>query len=183
MKLAQAKDKARRERRAVRQGRPLTAKPAMQSTLTAKSKARLDAMRAARPASAAAAGSAFDRRVERPPPVKYDPNKQFHSSAKLEFGRDDRAFAPRGRPGEGVRPLSAAAAGERGGGSGSALASASYKRYVFGGGPGKQSRERSEKATQREREERVARAKRANELAARRRAKEDSEGGDRKSVV
>ena len=179
VKLAQAKDKARRERRAVRQGRPLTAKPAMQSTLTAKSKARLDAMRAARPASAAAAGSAFDRRVERPPPVKYDPNKQFHSSAKLEFGRDDRAFAPRGRPGEGVRPLSAAAAGERGGGSGSALASASYKRYVFGGGPGKQSRERSEKAAQREREERVARAKRANELAARRRAKEDSEGGHR----
>ena len=102
VKLAQARDKARRERRAVRQGRPLTAKPAMQSTLTAKSKARLEAMRAARPASAAAAGSAFDRRVERPPPVKYDPNKQFHSSAKIEFGRDDRAFAPRGRPGEGA---------------------------------------------------------------------------------
>ena len=65
VKLAQARDKARRRARAARLGRPATAKPAMTSTLNAKARAKLDKLKSSRPASARAA--ALDRDPERPP--------------------------------------------------------------------------------------------------------------------
>jgi hypothetical protein len=54
VKLEQAKDKSRRLERAARQGRPVTAKPAMTSTLTEEAKAALKAKEARAKAKARA---------------------------------------------------------------------------------------------------------------------------------
>lgn len=195
VKLAQARDKARRRARAARLGRPATAKPAMTSTLTAKARAKLDKLKASRPASASHAATKFDRDARRPPPLYYDRNKQFHSDADLEFGKDERVFGRTGALGD------ASALAKRGEdrsarrsflGVGAeketkedrearlrelektaiAARERSAKRFIFGGGPGKQSKERAEREAARLREIEKARAKRTREIQLRRQASE-----------
>ena len=194
VKLAQARDKARRRARAARLGRPATAKPAMTSTLNAKARAKLDKLKSSRPASARAA--ALDRDPERPPPLYYDRNKQFHSDADLEFGNDERVFGRTGALGDtsalAKRAEERAARRSTLGVDGAeketkedrearlralektaiAARERSAKRFVFGGGPGKRSKERAEREATRLREVEKARAKRTREIQLRRQASE-----------
>ena len=62
--LEQARDKSRRLERAARQGRPVTAKPVMASTLTEEAKAALKAKEARAKPSARAAAEAERRRLD-----------------------------------------------------------------------------------------------------------------------
>ena len=62
VKLEQANDKSRRLERAARQGRPVTAKPAMTSTLTEEAKAALKAKEARAKAKARADKAEAERR-------------------------------------------------------------------------------------------------------------------------
>lgn len=136
VKLEQAKDKSRRIARAAKQGRPVTTKKEMTSTLTAKgkaeAKARLEQLHSGvMPRSASA--------QTRPPKLVYEKSKQFHSSAEHVFDRTEVVFGQR-------RPTSAQVSSRRVAGeiSTRSLVStqASHKRFVFGAGPGKQSREK-----------------------------------------
>ena len=166
VKLQQAKDKSRRLARAARQGRPETAKPVMTSTLTEEAKSALKAKEARAKAKARAGKAEAERRRQdtaaaaaaqrpasatweaarrpatsaaRPPELRYDKSKQFHSSAHHAFDRKEVVFGKR-------RPVSAGAerarlvAGEL---STDRRAARGYQRYVFGAGPGKQSRDKS----------------------------------------
>ena len=159
VKLEQARDKSRRLERAARQGRPVTAKPVMASTLTEEAKAALKAKEARAKAKARAAAAEAERRrldsaaaaaarrpasatweaarrpassAARPPELRYEKSKQFHSSAEHAFDRTEVVFGKRRPASAGAERLVAGELSDR--------RAPAYRKYVFGAGPGKQSR-------------------------------------------
>ena len=195
VKLEQAKDKSRRLERAARQGRPVTAKPAMTSTLTEEAKAALKAKEARAKAKARADKAEAERRrldalaaaaarrpasatweaarrpatsSTRPPELRYEKSKQFHSSAEHVFDRTEIVFGKK-RPASAGAERARLVAGEL---SDRRAGKSAYSKYVFGGGPGKQSREKSfedKEAARREelRKEREAKLSTASAAATR----------------
>ena len=166
VKLEQAKDKSRRLARAARQGRPVTAKPAMTSTLTEEAKAALKAKEARAKAKERAGKAEAERRrrdaaaaaaarrpasatweaarrpatsASRPPELRYEKSKQFHSSAEHVFDRSEVVFGKRSPASAGAE-RARLVAGEL---SSVGRAARGYQKYVFGAGPGKQSRDKS----------------------------------------
>jgi len=138
VRLEQAKDKSRREARAARLGRPVNSKPAMLSTLTAKGKAEAKARLASLHAGAGRERPASAR--TRPPKLVYEKSKQFHSSATHVFDRTEIVFGAR-------RPASAHVSSQRvvaGEVSARSLHVNASSRFVFGAGPGKQCKEKSQ---------------------------------------
>ena len=162
VKLEQARDKSRRLERAARQGRPVTAKPLMASTLTEEAKAALKAKEARAKAKARAAAAEAERRrldsaaaaaarrpasatweaarrpassAARPPELRYEKSKQFHSSAEHAFDRTEVVFGKRRPASAGAERLVAGELLDR--------RAPAYRKYVFGAGPGKQSRDKS----------------------------------------
>ena len=159
VKLEQARDKSRRLERAARQGRPVTAKPVMASTLTEEAKAALKAKEARAKAKARAAAAEAERRrldsaaaaaARRPASATWEAARRPASSAARPPSSGTRSpsssTAPRSTPstarrwssGSGGPPAPAPRGWWRA--SFSDRRAPAYRKYVFGAGPGKQSR-------------------------------------------